>query len=128
MFENLEVFRISHALTRYAAAQQALSAQNMANADTPGYTARDLPPFAELVAGEVGPSGLRATRPGHLGADAGSLQSRVVMRAGESDPNGNSVSLEVEMLHAVTAKRQHDRALAIYKSSLGMLRTAIGRP
>jgi flagellar basal-body rod protein FlgB len=31
------------------------------------------------------------------------------------------------MLHAVDAKRQHDRALAIYKFSLGILRTSLGR-
>jgi len=31
------------------------------------------------------------------------------------------------MLRAVDVKRQHDRALAIYKSSLTVLRTAIGR-
>jgi flagellar basal-body rod protein FlgB len=44
-----------------------------------------------------------------------------------ADPNGNSVALETEMLRAVDVKRQHDRALAIYKSSLTVLRTAIGR-
>jgi flagellar basal-body rod protein FlgB len=42
-------------------------------------------------------------------------------------PNGNSVSLETEMVKAVEVKRQHDQALAIYKSSMNVLRASIGR-
>ena len=45
----------------------------------------------------------------------------------QSDPNGNSVAIEDEILRSVDAKRQHDRALAIYRSSLNILRTSIGR-
>ena len=44
-----------------------------------------------------------------------------------SEPNGNSVSLETEMVDAVAAKRQSDRALAIYRSGLTILRASIGR-
>ena len=46
---------------------------------------------------------------------------------GQTNPNGNGVSLEEQMLHAVDVKRQHDRALAIYKFSLGVLRSSIGQ-
>ena len=44
-----------------------------------------------------------------------------------ADPNGNSVSLETEMMHGVDAKRQHDRAMAIYQSSMTILRSTFSR-
>lgn len=127
MFENLNIFRTAHAMAVHAGTRQTILARNMANADTPGYTARDLPPFAEIVGGSPSDFGLRASRPGHMGTDGGRFSSNIIDRADERDPNGNSVSLETEMLHAVETRRQHDRALAIYKSSLTVLRAAIGK-
>ena len=63
MFEKLEIFRMAHAMSVHAGARQAVVAQNMANADTPGYAARDVQPFKEIV--ESGDAGFvpRATRP-----------------------------------------------------------------
>ncbi|MDG1803103.1 MAG: flagellar biosynthesis protein FlgB, partial [Paracoccaceae bacterium] len=46
---------------------------------------------------------------------------------GASSPNGNSVSLEQEMLRSVDAQRQHNRALAIYKHTMTVLRSSLGR-
>jgi flagellar basal-body rod protein FlgB len=127
MFENLDVFRMANAMSVHAAKKQALIAQNMANADTPGYTARDVTPFAELMKSESAAFGLKATRASHLNSTDQGFAGDIIERVSERDPNGNSVSLEQEMMHAVNAKRQHDRAISIYKSSLGVLRTAIGR-
>ncbi|MBC7131947.1 MAG: FlgB family protein [Roseovarius sp.] len=125
MFENLDVFRLSHALARHAGARQAVVAQNMANADTPGYAAREIAPFAAFV--DAAP-GMRATRPGHLfgQGDTPRFEARTE-RGATRDPNGNSVSLETEMLRAVDLARDHDRALAIYRSGMTVLRTAISR-
>ncbi len=128
MFEKLEIFRMAHAMSVHAGARQAVVAQNMANADTPGYAARDVQPFKEIV--ESGDAGFvpRATRPGHLNATSMPFDLSVSERRDAMvDPNGNSVSLETEMMAAVDVKRQHDRALAIYKSSLTVLRAAVGR-
>jgi flagellar basal-body rod protein FlgB len=127
MFENLDIFRMSHAMARHAGARQAVVAQNLANADTPGYAARDIAPFTALY--EPGGRGEapRATRPGHLlGGGRGGFEL-FTDEAATRDPNGNSVSLETEMLRAIDVQRQHDRALAIYRSSLTVLRTALGR-
>ena len=103
-------------------------AQNMANADTPGYAARDVQPFQALVDADTFNFDLRATRDSHLNAPASDLQLETRERPDAmADPNGNSVSIETEMMHAVDVKRQHDRAVAIYKSSLSILRTAVSR-
>ncbi len=126
MFQSLELFTTSYAMSRHAGQRQSVAARNMANADTPGYRAQSIPDFAETMKTDVPPP-MRATRPGHLhfGADPGALTPQ---DAGlPSDPNGNSVSLEQEMLRSVAAKRQHDRALAIYRAGLTILRTSLGK-
>lgn len=126
MFENLDVFRMSAALAKHAGQRQALIAQNVANADTPGYTARDLPAFKAIYTPEDAAGSQRATRPRHLnGAVGGTAAITPVDVRDQASPNGNQVSLETEMLKSVSAKRAHDRALAIYKSSLGILRSTI---
>ncbi|MEX3316335.1 FlgB family protein [Sulfitobacter sp. PS-8MA] len=126
MFEKLEIFRMATAMATHAGQRQAIAAQNVANADTPGYQARDLPEFRSVFR-PTEASGLpRATRAGHLhGSRSGAAIAASFATRDGAAPNGNSVSLETEMLKSVDAKRQHDRALAIYKSGLNILRSTI---
>ena len=127
MFQDLDMFRLSSAMAAHAGQRQGVIAQNIANADTPGYKARDISPFADIVRGE-GLSALRATRPRHLDApDDRIATARVREEHVANSPNGNSVGLEEEMLRAVEVRRQHDRALAIYRNGLSILRTSLGR-
>ena len=129
MFQNLDIFQTSHAMAVHAATRQSVVARNIANADTPGYAARDLPSFQEQFSGAESAAkiGMRATREGHVGTRSrGEYDIREQVKS-LGAPNGNSVSLEEEMLKAVDIKRQHDRALSIYKSALGILRTSLGR-
>ena len=124
MFQNLDVFRTAITMARHAGAQQAVSAQNIANADTPGYRGIDLPEFTEILRGR--PSAMRATRAGHLNRASGAAPFDLAERRTAEDPNRNTVSLEAEMLTAVDAQRTHDRALAIYRSNLTLLRSSLG--
>lgn len=126
MFQNLEIFRTSYAMARHAGERQAATAANMANADTPGYRARSIAPFSESYdAGST--ASLRTTRSGHLSTSPTSLSATGRFTDAEASPNGNSVSLEQEMINSVEIQREHSRALAIYKHSLDVLRTSIGR-
>lgn len=125
MFENLTVFRTAGAMARHAGQSQALISQNVANADTPGYVGHEMPPFAALYAPTDTAGTARATRAGHLHGNMEEPQMAATeMRSGE-DPNKNGISLEAEMLKATEAKSSHDRALAIYKSALDVLRIAV---
>lgn len=127
MFEKLEIMQMAQAMASHAALRQNAVSQNIANADTPGYAARDVASFADTYAAADGAS-LGATRAGHIGA-RDRFSASIVERPqpGTRSPNGNSVSLEAEMVKGVEVKRQHDLALAIYKSSMGVLRTSLGR-
>ncbi len=129
MFEKLEVFQMAGAMAKHAAARQALIAENIAQADTPGYKARDIAPFSETYRSSNESPPMRATRRGHI-AQAGAAMPVAISEtagAGSESPNGNSVSLETEMMKSAVVRQEHDMALAIYKSALGILRSSLGR-
>jgi len=124
MFENLKIFSMASALAQHGAARQSIVAENIANADTPGYRARDVAPFDP---DQIGTTGLRATRAGHLADPGGGFAPRIIDAGGEAAPNGNTVSIEDEMVRQAATRRSHDTALAVYQSGLRLLSTAAGR-
>lgn len=127
MLEKLTVFKAAYAMARHAGARQAVLAQNLANADTPGYRARDLAPFTLAPGSQKSSASMMATRTAHLsGVGMNAPLQMSEARDRSADPNKNNVSLQEEMLNAVEAKRQHDRAIAIYKSGLNVLRSSLG--
>lgn len=128
MFQDLNVFKTAHAMATHAGHRHSVIARNMANADTPGYRARDIRPFAETFAQSQTGAEMRATRRAHLhGHGEAAMAATLYTPDLPADPNGNTVSIEEQMLNAVEVKRQHDRALTIYKSALSVLRTSLGR-
>ncbi len=126
MFETPDVMRMAQELARYSGARQAVIAKNIANADTPGYRAQDLTGFAEALR-SLDSTSLRQTREGHLPASERSGAWEVVEVAGRASPNGNTVSLEEEMVRGTRAQSDHNLALTIYRSSLDVMRSALGR-
>jgi flagellar basal-body rod protein FlgB len=127
MFGKLEVTRMAQALAAHAGARQGVIAQNIAQADTPGYRARDLMPFEDTYRAGNQPDALFATRPGHIRSEAVAKEAVVRQMPGAASPNGNTVSLETEMVKAVDVKQQHDMALSIYRSVSEIIRASLGR-
>ncbi|WP_170327822.1 FlgB family protein [Ruegeria arenilitoris] len=127
MFYDLNVFKTAHAMATHAGQRQAVIARNMANADTPGYQPRDIEAFQKAFENSGREVAMTATRAGHLNGASGPQPWVEYEVAPSGDPNGNGVSVEEEMFKAVEVKRQHDRALTIYKSSMNILRSSIGR-
>src|SRR5476649_2425899 len=82
--------------------RQDVLSQNVANADTPGYVARDLKAqdFSNALSGQTTrASALTATDPRHIGMSSLSSSHFDEMAApDQSNPNGNAVSLEEEMI------------------------------
>jgi len=117
MFDRLEIFSLASSLARHSAARQAVVAQNIANSDTPGYRARDVADFSETMRAMSSTS----ANP----ADA--LPIRTIDAGTPASPNGNSVSLELEMLRGIEAQRVHSRALRVYGSAMSILRSSLGR-
>ena len=127
MVNKIAVMQMAQAMATHAGLRQTAVSQNIANADTPGYKARDVADFATTFDSAAGAT-LKATRSAHLGG-SGVFQASIAQTetSGVQSPNGNNVSIEDEMVRAVDIKRQHDLALTIYKSSMNVLRTSLGR-
>ena len=125
MFENLELTRMANAMATGAGARMGVIARNVANADTPGYKAMDLPSFAETY--HKSGASMRATRPGHFNADDAKTAVLPRQDKGAGAPNGNSVSLEEEMVKSASVRQDHDMALAIYRNTSEILRASLGR-
>ncbi|SMX47444.1 FlgB family protein [Actibacterium lipolyticum] len=127
MFNKLEILKMAHGMATHAAARQSVVARNIANADTPGFQAQDITSFKKTYDDDAG-FATRSTRSGHI---AGSAQPSDIAAfsdtTADASPNGNSVSLEVEMVKSVQSKSQHDMALTVYHSAMGILRTSLGR-
>jgi flagellar basal-body rod protein FlgB len=125
MFEKLELTRMAQALAAHSGARMGVIARNVAHADTPGYKAQDLPDFGSVLAASG--SDMRATRPGHL-ASGGDVARLVPERSpGREAPNGNTVSLEGEMVKSVEVRQDHEMALAVYRATSDVLRASLGR-
>lgn len=126
MFSDLHVFQTAMAMANHASLRQKLTAQNLANADTPGFRAKKLTDFKDSF-GNAARAGMIATRDSHLGQTEQNPLWVIEEASTPTDPNGNSVSVELEMVNAANIRSQHNRALAVYRSSMNILRTSLGR-
>lgn len=106
---DLPLLKMASAMARHAALRHEVASRNVAQADTPGYRAREVAAFDPMAAMEGGEAEAR------------------VARAALVSPSGNSVSLPDEMAEATMAQMQHETALGIYRKSMELLRLGLGR-
>ncbi len=125
---NLNVLRLASGLASYSSTRQAIISENIANSDTPGFRARDVEEFSSALGDRLAPLSARMTRPQHIPFTTES-QFRVLDATipGAESPNGNSVSLEDQMMRAAEVRQSHDMALGVYQKSLDILRGSLGR-
>jgi flagellar basal-body rod protein FlgB len=124
MLENLTLLDLASGMARNATARHRVIAENVANADTPGYRARDVKDFQAIVKESFT---ARATRPGHLDFGDSDTAVRTFELALSPSPNGNSVNVEDQAVRAVQAQGQHALALAVYTKATDILRLGLGR-
>ncbi|WP_288588728.1 flagellar basal body rod protein FlgB [uncultured Methylobacterium sp.] len=113
--------------------RQKVLAENVANADTPGFRARELkaPRFqldGSVAAAGLPGVGLERTSGVHLaGTGQAAPSEEQTGTRFEMMPSGNAVSLEDEMLKAADNQSDYQLASLLYRKSLQTLRTAVGR-
>src|SRR5690349_23026424 len=124
-FNDMPVLAMLKTRMRWLETRQKMLAENVANAETPGYKQRDLKTldFPALVAGgtESGPSGRSVTNPRHIAFAAsdprfGSGRERTF----ETTPDGNSVVLEDEMMKVAETQQDFQLATMLYGKSLSL--------
>ncbi len=113
--------------------RQKVLAENVANADLPGFKPHDLrePDFRRALGAAAGRSSvaLNITNPGHISALGGAGGSADAMNARrfETTPSGNAVNLEDEMLKVAQNQGDYQLATSLYARSMALLKTAVGK-
>lgn len=124
MMDDINILKLASAMARHSTARHQVLSQNVANADTNNYKAKDLEPFAQAY-----------SRVGNKLLDSSSLQTsssetkwrtELIADAGPRSPNGNTVSIEDQLMRSVEAQGNFDAATTIYKKTIEMLRTSLG--
>jgi flagellar basal-body rod protein FlgB len=111
--------------------RQNVLSQNVANADTPGYTAQDLKPLnfaAMLHTVQHSTAGTLATDdPRHISVkQTNDGYDDVDSPDNAGTTSGNTVSLEEEMIKVSETQADYQAASNLYTKALQMMRTAIG--
>lgn len=114
--EPIYLFDLAASQARWLAVRQATVAENIANANTPGYMAKDVVPFGDIY--QQTQLQLVTTNPAHMGSDPIDLSSMAGQdeQPWEVTPSGNSVSMEHEMLKANEVGRDYSMNTAIVKA------------
>jgi flagellar basal-body rod protein FlgB len=142
MIHDLTTFAALKERMRFLQTRQKLLAQNIANADTPGFRPKDIRQLGvdpasrgsdetrHLSFGVAAPGatyGLTRTNPMHI-APSGDSAAYVEKGASyETRPSGNAVDLENEMLKVSQNQIDFQTAANIYQRGLATLKIALGR-
>jgi flagellar basal-body rod protein FlgB len=133
-FTDVPLFGMLRERMSWLNARQTILSQNVANADAPGYTAKDLKPLDfEQMLKQSTPSpfntDLMTTDPRHISVSKNdSAFEESDTPDAQATSSGNTVSLEEEMMKVADTQAQYQTATNIYAKALGMFRTAIGQP
>jgi flagellar basal-body rod protein FlgB len=127
---NLSLFRMARQKMGWAGQRQVVLSQNIANADTPSYRARDLAPldFNSRVKSSSQVN-LSKTAGNHLQGTSVKPTYRVEDESRrdlyEITPDGNQVVLEEQMMKVADNQAQFQLASNIYRKNMQMFRMAV---
>lgn len=132
-FATIPLFEAMNDKLGYISARQGVLAQNIANADTPNYQAKDIeaPDFKKSLANAGGGLPLAVTNSRHFaGNTSSSANFQLVKRNStyELNPSGNNVSIEEEMSKVAENQMEYQKLLNLYRKSVELFKTAIGKP
>ena len=119
---DIGLFHLAEQRLAWVDRRQQLLAQNVANANTPGYRSKDVATFA----GVLGSMTLAQTSPMHIAA-AGQAAEQALHAGVERAPSGNEVSIEAEMSKVADTASIQELVLNLERGYMGMFRTVIGR-
>ena len=123
--EPVSLFDLAAKQAQWLSVRQSAIAGNIANANTPGYTANDVEPFEKVL--DRAAVSLRTTEAGHLGSAA--TNAGFTIKPQENDgvvmPSKNTVVLEDQLLKAGEVRRSFELNTAIVKAFHSMMMMAV---
>lgn len=110
---------------QWATVRQATISGNIANANTPGYTAKEVEPFASVLDKTF--LSMAKTEDSHMDLREGGVRSARVdgKETWNVTHSGNSVSIDQEMLKAEEVNRSYSLDMNIMRSFHRMLLTSV---
>ena len=136
---DLPIFAMMKQRLHWLTERQQVLSENVANANTPGYKAKDLKEldFGAMVDANGPTLAPVATNAKHIGTPvAGSAAGLGLGQARggevvktpdfETTPDGNSVVLEDEMVKVAQTQMDYETVTSLYSKSLGLIRLAVG--
>ena len=136
-FSGIPLFGVMKAKLGYISGRQAVLAQNVANADTPGYKARDIaqPDFKSIAKNMQRQTAqklpMRITDAQHVAGKAGASAVFAAQKRPttyELNPNGNNVVIEEEMMRVSENQAEYQKVTSLYRKSIDLFKIALGRP
>lgn len=119
--EPVNLFDLATRQSQWLAVRQSAIASNIANANTPGYTASDVEPFEKVL--DRTAVTLAATQTGHLGPEGTNAGFNLKPEdvTGSIMPSKNTVVLEDELMKAGEVRRSFELNTAIVKAFHSMM-------
>jgi flagellar basal-body rod protein FlgB len=130
-FSKLQLFSMMKQRMAYGSERQAVLAQNIANANTPKYKAKDLKPldFKEMAHDAANKLPMAATQAGHMqSSSAGAMRFEMAEQRDitEVAPNGNNVTLEDQMMKMQSNNTDYQTTTSLYRRMTEMFNISIG--
>lgn len=124
---NLTVFSLANKDMKYLTERQKILAGNVANANTPGYLAKDLkkPNFSDELNSALQ---MTVTNEKHFTGLGGSSLSARVYTPKPTQPltiDGNGVVLEDQLNEISKDKGEYTRVMTLYNTYKNMIKTAV---
>ena len=128
---TLNVFRVATMKMGWLSERQGVLAQNIANADTPDYRAKDLkaPSFSKIMSNGNHNVKMVQTAKGHMIGLENTMNSRLIKERDkdvyEVSPNDNAVIMEEQLIKISESSMNFKLASSIYSKNLSMFKMAL---
>lgn len=128
---NLPLFGLMNRRMNWLTQRHGVLAQNIANADSPGYSPKDLTKqsFQRMLFGGAPRVTMAATSESHMAAIRRSDEFRAdrARDVYEAAPAGNAVVLEEQLIKVSETQGAYRLATNLYRKHVSMLKQALGR-
>jgi flagellar basal-body rod protein FlgB len=124
---RIGLFDLAEKRLAWTAQRQSVLATNIANANTPGFQARDIQSFASVLSGGGSVEPVR-TQPAHMtGTLPSGLASKITDPPSARALDGNSVALDQQLTKVADTETTQALVTSIWKKYMGMFSMALGK-
>ncbi len=116
-------FKILEQFINFTNMRHSVLTSNMANADTPGYKAKDIE-FKQALDNEIG---LSATDPRHIKTGGSGLSGEIETSTANSWEDGNSVELDMETAKMTENAMSFQAGITMLNTKIRMFKNAMRR-